>query len=85
MEALGILPMLIVVAGVFAVLTPKFLTAANLINVARQASINVVLAAEPPMDPHDPNHMCHGGPFAGVELGTSGLAGMNVVDDTKKS
>jgi ribose transport system permease protein len=45
MEALGILPMLIVVAGVFAVLTPKFLTAANLMNVARQASINVVLAA----------------------------------------
>jgi len=44
-----------------------------------------VLAAEPPMDPHDPNHMCHGGPFAGVELGNSGLAGMNVVDDTKKS
>ncbi|MDG1352067.1 MAG: NAD(P)-dependent oxidoreductase [Sulfitobacter sp.] len=43
-----------------------------------------VLAAEPPMDPHDPNHMCHGGPFAGVELGNSGLAGMNVVDDTKK-
>ena len=36
-EALGILPMLIVVAGVFAVLTPKFLTAANLMNVARQA------------------------------------------------
>jgi uronate dehydrogenase len=44
-----------------------------------------VLANEPPMDPQDPNHMCHGGPFAGVELGNSGLAGMNVVDDTKKS
>lgn len=44
-----------------------------------------VLANEPPMDPHDPNHMCHGGPFAGVELGNSGLATMNVVDDTKKS
>jgi len=29
--------------------------------------------------------MCHGGPFAGVELGNSGLAGMNVIDDTKKS
>jgi uronate dehydrogenase len=43
-----------------------------------------VLANEPPMDPHDPNHMCHGGPFAGVELGNSGLAGMNVIDDTKK-
>ena len=43
-----------------------------------------VLANEPPMDPHDPNHMCHGGPFAGVELGNSGLAGMNVIDDKKK-
>lgn len=44
-----------------------------------------VLANEPQMDPHDPNHMCHGGPFAGVELGNSGLAGMNVIDDTKES
>jgi uronate dehydrogenase len=44
-----------------------------------------VLANEPPMDPHDANHMCHGGPFAGVELGNSGLAGMNVIDDTKES
>jgi uronate dehydrogenase len=44
-----------------------------------------VLANEPPMNPHDPNHMCHGGPFAGVALGNSGLAGMNVIDDTKKS
>ncbi|UWR23352.1 NAD(P)-dependent oxidoreductase [Sulfitobacter sp. S190] len=43
-----------------------------------------VLADSPPMDPHDPNHMCHGGPFAGVDLGNSGLAGMNVIDDTKK-
>ena len=37
--------MLAGVATVFALLTPKFLTAANLVNVARQASINVVLAA----------------------------------------
>ncbi|QUJ78015.1 NAD(P)-dependent oxidoreductase [Sulfitobacter albidus] len=44
-----------------------------------------VLANEPRMDPHDPNHMCHGGPFAGVDLGNSGLAGMNVIDDTKKT
>lgn len=44
-EALGVLPMLIGVAVLFAILTPKFLTAANLMNVARQASINVVLAA----------------------------------------
>lgn len=44
-ERLGTLPMLAGVVAVFAVLTPKFLTAANLVNVARQASINVVLAA----------------------------------------
>lgn len=44
-----------------------------------------VLANEPPMDPQDPNHMCHGGPFAGVELGNSGLAGMNVIDDSKEN
>lgn len=44
-ESLGALPMLAGVAAVFAILSPKFLTAANLVNVARQASINVVLAA----------------------------------------
>lgn len=44
-ERLGALPMLLGVTAVFAALTPKFFTAANLVNVARQASINVVLAA----------------------------------------
>jgi ribose transport system permease protein len=44
-ETLGILPMLIAVGVLFALLTPKFLTTPNLMNVARQASINVVLAA----------------------------------------
>ncbi len=44
-----------------------------------------VLANEPPMDPQDPSHMRHGGPFAGVELGNSGLANMNVIDDSKKT
>jgi ribose transport system permease protein len=43
-ETLGILPMLVGVAVLFALLTPKFFTGANLMNVARQASINVVLA-----------------------------------------
>lgn len=42
-----------------------------------------VLAAEPPHDPQDPGHRCHGGPFASVELGNSGTATMNIVDDTK--
>jgi ribose transport system permease protein len=45
LEQLGSLPMLVAVCVLFAFLTPKFLTAANLMNVARQASINVVLAA----------------------------------------
>src|SRR6476620_3013199 len=44
LETLGMLPMLVGVGVLFALLTPKFLTAANLMNVARQASINVVLA-----------------------------------------
>lgn len=45
LEKLGSLPMLVAVCVLFAFLTPKFLTTANLLNVARQASINVVLAA----------------------------------------
>lgn len=44
-----------------------------------------VLAEAEPLDPHDAGHMCHGGPFASVELGNSGLAGMNVIDDRKKT
>ncbi|MEZ5871313.1 MAG: NAD(P)-dependent oxidoreductase [Nitratireductor sp.] len=42
-----------------------------------------ILANEPPMDPQNPSHMCHGGPFAGVELGNSGVASMNIVNDKK--
>ncbi len=44
-----------------------------------------VLANADPMDPQDPGHMCHGGPFASVELGNSGVASMNIVDDKKKT
>jgi len=44
-----------------------------------------VLANEPPMDPQDPGHMCHGGPFASVELGNSGTAQMNIVNDKKET
>lgn len=44
-----------------------------------------ILAAEPPMDPQNPGHMRHGGPFASVELGNSGVASMNIVDDAKKT
>ncbi len=42
-----------------------------------------VFASASPMDPQNPNHMCHGGPFAGVELGNSGVATMGIVNDKK--
>ena len=43
-----------------------------------------VLADEPRQDPSSPAHLCHGGPFAAVELGNSGVASMNIVQDGKK-
>lgn len=42
-----------------------------------------VLAAEPAPDPKDPDQMCHGGPFASVPLGQSGMAKMNIINDKK--
>lgn len=42
-----------------------------------------VLASAAAMDPQNPDHMCHGGPFAGVELGHSGTASMGIVNDKK--
>ena len=42
-----------------------------------------ILAETPPLDLNDPEHLYLGGPFASVELGNSGLATMNVVDDKK--
>jgi ribose transport system permease protein len=39
------LPVLIVICILFALLTPNFLTQNNIVNVVRQASINIVLAA----------------------------------------
>ena len=44
-----------------------------------------VLAETEPMDNQDPGNMCHGGPFASVELGNSGVASMNIVNDAKKT
>jgi len=38
-----------------------------------------------PLDVSDPGVMCHGGPFASVELGNSGTAGMNITDDKKRT
>lgn len=43
-----------------------------------------VLADAPPIDLHDPEHLYLGGPFASVELGNSGVASMNIVDDSKE-
>ncbi len=43
------------------------------------------LAAEPPADPQDPGQMYHGGPFAKVDIGESGLAQMTIIDDAKKT
>jgi len=42
-----------------------------------------ILTETPSLDLNDPEHLYLGGPFASVELGNSGLATMNVVDDKK--
>lgn len=42
-----------------------------------------ILADESQHDLSDATYMYHGGPFASVELGSSGLATMNIVDDSK--
>ncbi len=42
-----------------------------------------ILAQTPAPDHTDPQHRCLGGPFAAVELGNSGMASMNIVDDKK--
>jgi len=44
-----------------------------------------VLAEEGPVDITDPGQMCHGGPFAKVDLGESGIAQMTIVDDKKET
>ncbi|MGD9294519.1 MAG: NAD(P)-dependent oxidoreductase [Roseobacter sp.] len=44
-----------------------------------------LLAREEPVNTTDPGQMCHGGPFAKVDLGQSGLAQMNVVNDKKET
>ena len=44
-----------------------------------------VLAAEDPQDLNDATYLYHVGPFASVELGNSGVATMNIVQDAKKT
>ncbi len=43
-----------------------------------------IYASNPPLNPQDVGDYCHGGPFASIELGHGAIAGMNIVDDTKK-
>jgi uronate dehydrogenase len=43
-----------------------------------------ILGEAAPGDPRDPAQMFHGGPFAAVDIGQSGLAQMAIVDDRKK-
>jgi ribose transport system permease protein len=45
LQTVGILPILILIVAVFGFVTPNFFTEANLLNITRQASINIVLAA----------------------------------------
>ena len=42
-----------------------------------------ILAEAAPLDPQDPGDMCHGGPFASIPLGESGVAKLKIVDDKK--
>lgn len=44
LEVAGILPILVLICILFTFLSPNFLTGGNLINILRQASINIVLA-----------------------------------------
>lgn len=45
MQAMGILPILVLIIIVFSLIAPNFMTEANMMNITRQASINIVLAA----------------------------------------
>ncbi|MEL6884564.1 MAG: NAD(P)-dependent oxidoreductase [Pseudomonadota bacterium] len=45
-----------------------------------------IYAASEPLDPQDPSHFCHGGPFAGIPLGQSAMGLLNLnKDDMGKS
>lgn len=44
-----------------------------------------ILANASQADPSDPAQYCHGGPFAKVDLGESGLAHMTIVNDKKET
>lgn len=44
LQVAGILPILLLIGILFTLLTPNFLTPGNIVNILRQASINIVLA-----------------------------------------
>ncbi len=44
-----------------------------------------ILANEPEMDPHNPSHMGHGGPFTGGKLGEGATASMGIINDKKQN
>ncbi|MEH2390902.1 MAG: ribose ABC transporter permease [Nostoc sp.] len=44
LEVAGILPILVIICILFAFFSPNFLTGGNIVNILRQASINIVLA-----------------------------------------
>ncbi|MBS9782970.1 MAG: ribose ABC transporter permease [Pasteurella sp.] len=45
MQAVGILPILVLIVIIFSFIAPHFMSEANIMNITRQASINIVLAA----------------------------------------
>lgn len=45
LQAVGILPVLILIIVIFSFVAPNFMSEANMMNITRQASINIVLAA----------------------------------------
>jgi len=53
-------------------------------NNAEQFATEILAEAES-AETSDAAHMYHGGPFAAVDLGNSGVATMNIADDTKKT
>ena len=50
-----------------------------------EAFAPAILAEAAPTSSADPAHMYHGGPFAAVPLGESGVATMAIIDDAKKT
>lgn len=48
-----------------------------------EAHAEAILAGSPPPDPRDPARACHGGPFAAIPLGESGVAAIRAMAAAK--